>query len=102
MIYSICLLSSIGNILYYESERFIFNTITDKTCKSYCVRLHDNKDLAALLLPQCHCHPVLLMGEFSPEWIDIHRIDSTLFVFTLFGLTSAGLLYSKGGKKVNK
>lgn len=35
------------------------------------------------------------MGEFSPGWIDILCIDPALFVFTLFGLTLAGLLYSK-------
>lgn len=43
------------------------------------------------------CHAVFLMGKFSPGQTDIHCIDLTLFVFTLSGLTSAGLLYSKRG-----
>lgn len=81
-----------------ESERLIFNTITDKTCKSQCVRLHDTKDLAALLLPQCHCHPVLLMGEFSPGCIDIHSIDSTLFCFYSFWLNLGWFALQQGKK----
>lgn len=50
---------------------------------SPCERPHDNKDPAAPQLSQYHCHPVFLMGEFSPGWIDIHCIDP-LPLFSLF------------------